>query len=48
VKNHIWLRNYDWQKLYEKSIPSPYIPPETDNFNKGPITWKGEDEAAMA
>lgn len=34
VKNHAWLRDFPWKQLFEKSIPSPYIPAEGENFDK--------------
>ena len=35
VKNHIWLRDYDWQALLEKKLIAPYQPEKnTDNFDK--------------
>jgi hypothetical protein len=30
VKNHGWLRSFNWQKLYEKTIETPYVPPVRD------------------
>ena len=26
VKNHPWLKNFPWDKLYNKEIEAPYIP----------------------
>jgi len=35
VKNHIWLKDYDWQGLMDKKILAPYLPDkEADNFDK--------------
>jgi serine/threonine protein kinase len=34
VKEHPWFRNFDWNKLYQKQIPSPFTPPhQQDNFD---------------
>jgi len=33
VKNHPWLRNFNWEKLSSRTLESPYIPPLTDNFD---------------
>ena len=34
VKNHAWLRDVNWQKLFEKSLPAPFKPPEDEeNFD---------------
>ena len=32
VKNHVWLRDFPWQKLYEKQLDPPYVPPHEENF----------------
>ena len=46
VKNHAWLRNTQWTKLLEKTIESPFIPEEGDNFDAriGLQDWKDEDD----
>jgi hypothetical protein len=33
VRRQPWLKNFDWDALAVKSIPSPYIPPNEDNFS---------------
>ena len=34
-KQHIWLRDFDWQALLEKKIEAPYKPEQNaDNFDK--------------
>jgi protein kinase A len=43
VKDHPWFKNFDWNKLYHKEIPSPFIPPhQEDNFDAKYINqdWK--------
>ena len=46
VKNHVWLRGTLWTKLFEKSIESPYIPDDGENFDARVSLqdWKDEDE----
>ena len=49
VKQHVWLRDVDWQALLEKRIPAPYVPsPTEDNFDEkqanGPDKWQEENE----
>lgn len=33
VKNHPWLRNFPWQKLYNKQLQAPFLPSNEDNFD---------------
>lgn len=34
VKEHAWFKGYDWVKLYNKQIKSPFVPPPAeDNFD---------------
>lgn len=34
VVNHPWFSNFPWEQLYDKSIPSPFIPKVGDNFDR--------------
>eukprot|EP00356_Strombidium_inclinatum_P005188 CAMPEP_0170506152 /NCGR_PEP_ID=MMETSP0208-20121228/53825_1 /TAXON_ID=197538 /ORGANISM="Strombidium inclinatum, Strain S3" /LENGTH=61 /DNA_ID=CAMNT_0010787495 /DNA_START=52 /DNA_END=237 /DNA_ORIENTATION=+ len=34
IKNHPWLRDFNWSDLSEKRIRAPFIPPLEDNFDK--------------
>ena len=34
LKQHIWLSSIDWEKLYKKSLTSPFKMPNEDNFDK--------------
>jgi len=34
VKDHIWLKNYPWKDLYEKKLPTGFIPKIGDNFDQ--------------
>ena len=33
VKNHLWFKNFPWKDLYNRKIPSPFIPRKGDNFD---------------
>ena len=33
LKQHVWLRDYDWKGLIEKRLKAPYIPIVGDNFD---------------
>ena len=33
VKEHVWFKNFPWKDLYNRKLISPYIPPNTDNFD---------------
>lgn len=32
VKSHPWLKGVNWQEIYNKQIPSPFLPPHSENF----------------
>ncbi|MCQ2820285.1 MAG: protein kinase [archaeon] len=34
LKEHPWLKYYPWKELEKKTLPSPFIPEKTDNFDK--------------
>ena len=34
LRAHPWLKYYPWEMLYRKSLPSPFIPENKDNFDK--------------
>ena len=34
LKVHPWLKYYPWEMLYKKSLPSPFIPENKDNFDR--------------
>lgn len=47
MKNHPWLKDFNWKDLHEKKIKAPFIPPKQDNFDTKNINeeWKDlEDE----
>ena len=33
VKEHPWIKKYNWKDIYEKKLEAPFIPPEGDNFD---------------
>ena len=48
MKQHVWLKDYNWQALLDKKLPAPYLPEQTDdNFDakqaNGPDPWKDEN-----
>ncbi len=43
VKSHPWLRNFNWEALYEKRLKAPFIPPSEDNFDESNINEKWKD-----
>ena len=52
VKQHIWLRDYDWQALCEKTLEAPYKPQTyNDNFDKNLMNiadkFRGDDPIEM-
>ena len=34
LKLHPWLKYYPWEMLYNKTLPSPFIPENKDNFDR--------------
>lgn len=41
IKNHAWLRDFPWGRLFEKQIEAPFKPPATDNFERRPsVEWE--------
>ena len=34
LKTHPWLKYYPWEMLYQKTLPSPFIPENKDNFDR--------------
>jgi serine/threonine protein kinase len=48
VKNHPWLKNFPWQKLMNKELDPPFMPPEDSfdpkqNLNNGNNDWGDEN-----
>ena len=35
LKEHQWLKYYPWKELGNKELPSPFLPDQNDNFDKG-------------
>ena len=46
VKNHPWLRNFQWEDLANKLIDAPFIPGDEENFDQKNINeeWKDLDD----
>jgi hypothetical protein len=34
IKDHFWFKNYSWDEMYQKKLPSHFIPKFGDNFDK--------------
>ena len=49
VMNHPWFRDFPWEDLHEKTLKSPFIPPEADNFDSkyANDSWKDENSEQM-
>jgi serine/threonine kinase 32 len=49
VKDHVWFKNYKWDDLLNKKIPSPFMPPNEDNFDAKYTNsdWKDNNEEQM-
>lgn len=48
MKQHVWLKDYNWQGLLEKKLVAPYQPDQVeDNFDakqaNGADAWKEEN-----
>lgn len=46
VKEHVWLKNVDWQGLMQKKILAPFVPTLKDNFDQKQVSseWPEEGE----
>ena len=42
VKNHPWMKTFNWEALYNQTMESPFMPPNEDNFDTKNINeeWK--------
>ena len=49
VKEHTWLKDYDWKGLLAKSTPAPFAVPVGDNFDEKYTNgdWKDNNEEQM-
>ena len=52
LKQHVWMRDFDWNGLLEKRIDAPYKPQQqVDNFDKvqanNDAGWKNDDELQL-
>ena len=46
LKNHSWFDNFNWNDLSNKKMESPFIPPETDNYDKKYCNSVEQEDAA--
>ena len=46
IKNHAWLRDFNWSDLEKKRFKSPFVPSKTDNFDEKNINeeWRDADD----
>ena len=46
VKRQPWLKNFDWEALNNQTMPSPFVPPNEDNFDAKYTNsdWKDNNE----
>jgi serine/threonine protein kinase len=50
LKDHDWFRGFNWDALYNKQIPAPFVPPRAeDNFDAKYTNseWKDANSEAM-
>ncbi|CAG9315100.1 unnamed protein product [Blepharisma stoltei] len=49
VKNHVWLRDFPWPSLYDKTMASPYLPAKSDNFSPNvELDFPGDDDSEVS
>ncbi len=34
IKEHPWVKDYDWKGMFEKKLDAPFVPEKKDNFDK--------------
>ena len=34
LKNHPWFKDFDWDSLYKKKIPAPFVPKKSGNYDR--------------
>jgi len=39
-----WLKNFDWESLNNKTMVSPFLPPNEDNFSQKVVSEAFRDE----
>lgn len=46
VKNHPWLKDFNWQDLFDRKIKPLFVPPKEDNFDQKNISedWKDQED----
>ena len=48
VKEHVWLREFPWQQLFDKTLKSPYLPEQGDNFDSRQVLNNWKDQAIVS
>ncbi|CAG9317218.1 unnamed protein product [Blepharisma stoltei] len=48
VKSHAWLRDVDWQRIFEKRQASPFVPGQENNFDSKQVMNEWKDEAEIS
>lgn len=46
VKKHVWLKDFPWTKLFEKSLEPIFVPPSDENFDKRQVLSAWQDAAS--
>mmetsp|Transcript_20581 Transcript_20581/g.18222 ORF Transcript_20581/g.18222 Transcript_20581/m.18222 type:complete len:125 (-) Transcript_20581:230-604(-) len=44
VKNHPWLKDFDWKGLYNKTLPAPFVPQSKENYDTKATSYAFKDE----
>lgn len=44
MKNHAWLKDFDWEGLRNKSLKPPFTPPMKDNYDTRNSTYMFKDD----
>ena len=34
LKNHLWFKDFDWDSLFNKTMPAPFVPKKAGNYDK--------------
>jgi hypothetical protein len=48
VKQHLWLKDFPWSKLFEKSLEPSFKPAKEENFDKQQVVSPWQDPALQA
>ena len=47
VKNHPWLKDFDWKGLYNKTLKAPFIPMKKENYDTRATSYAFKDEFSL-